>query len=54
MHAHAIFPGSSGKGIRKAEDGVTPHLHLILYKNFITFSRRLIVFANFLLVDWST
>ena len=34
--------------------GLKPTLSLIFYKNFITFARRLIVFAYFLIVNLST
>ena len=34
--------------------GLNPPLSLIFYKNFITFARRLSVFAYFLLVNLST
>jgi len=34
--------------------GLTPPFSLIFYKNFITFARRLIVFAYFLLINLST
>ena len=43
------------KGVRKGGVlGLTPPLSLIFYKNFITFARRLSVFAYFLLVNLST
>jgi len=34
--------------------GLNPPLSLIFYKNFITFARRLIVLAYFLIVNLST
>jgi len=42
------------KGVRKGGVGVNPPLSLIFYINFITFARRLSVFACFLLVNLST
>jgi len=43
------------KGVRKGEGlELKPPLSLIFYKNFITFARRLNVFAYFLLVNLST
>jgi len=42
------------KGVRKGVLGLNPPLSLIFYKIFITFARRLSVFAYFLLVNLST
>jgi len=52
-HFHAVVFLSALKGVRKGL-GLTPPLSLIFYKNFITFARRLIVFAYFLIVNLST
>jgi len=46
------IPVINNKGVRKG-GGLTLPLSLIFYKNFITFERRLIVFAYFLLVNLS-
>jgi len=53
---HNIAASVATKGVRKGGGvGINPPpLSLIFYKNFITFARRLSVFAYFLLVNLST